>query len=401
MNNFAEHISRRRFLQAAGGLAVAASPLGAPYVIAQPAPIKVGLMLPYTGTYAALGNAITNAFKLHVEEKRGSLGGRRIEYVVVDDESEPSKAVENANRLVMRDKVDVLVGTVHSGVQMGMAKVSRDSGVLSIIPNAGADAATGALCAPNVFRTSFSNWQSIHPLGKAMMERGHKTAVFITWKYAAGEEMMASFREGYEKAGGKLVKELLLPFPQVEFQALLTEIASLKPDAVACFFAGGGAVKFTKDYEAAGLKGKIPLYGNGFLTEGTLQAQGSAAQGLLTTLHYADGLDVARDRAFRLAYAKTYKQQPDVYAVQGYDAAQLLAAGLEKVKGDLRAKTDIIRAMEQATIDSPRGKWSMSKAHNPVQDIYLRQVVGEQNKSIAVAWKALSDPARGCRMTTA
>ena len=401
MNNSAKHISRRRFLQGAGGLVVAASPFGAPFVIAQPAPIRVGLMLPYTGTFAALGNAITNAFKLHVEEKGGSLGGRRIEYVVVDDESEPSKAVENANRLVMRDKVDVLVGTVHSGVQMGMAKVSRDSGVLSIIPNAGADAATGALCAPNIFRTSFSNWQSIHPLGKAMMERGHKTAIFITWKYAAGEEMMASFREGYEKTGGKLVKELLLPFPQVEFQALLTEIASLKPDAVACFFAGGGAVKFTKDYEAAGLKGKIPLYGNGFLTEGTLQAQGSSAQGLLTTLHYADGLDVARDRTFRLAYAKTYKQQPDVYAVQGYDAAQLLAAGLEKVKGDLRAKTDIIRAMEQATIDSPRGKWSMSKAHNPVQDIYLRQVVGEQNKSIAVAWKALSDPARGCRITAA
>jgi branched-chain amino acid transport system substrate-binding protein len=372
--------------------------MGARIVLAQPAPIKVGLMLPYTGTYAALGNAITNAFKLYVAEKGGQLAGRPVEYVVVDDESEPAKAVDNANRLVMRDKVDVLVGTVHSGVQMGMAKVSRDSGVLSIIPNAGADAATGALCAPNIFRTSFSNWQSIHPLGKVMVDKGHKSAVFITWKYAAGEEMMASFKEGFEKAGGKLVKELYLPFPQVEFQALLTQIASLKPDAVACFFAGGGAVKFTKDYEAAGLKGKIPLYGNGFLTEGTLQAQASSAQGILTTLHYADSLDLARDRAFRLSYAKAYKMQPDVYAVQGYDAAQLLAAGLEKVKGDVRAKSDIVKAMERAVIDSPRGRWTMSKAHNPVQDVYLRQAVGEQNKVISVAWKALDDPARGCRM---
>ena len=254
-------ISRRRFIQGAGGLALAASPLGAPFVLAQSAPVKVGLMLPYSGTYAALGNAITNAFKLHVAERGGKLGGREVQYVVVDDESEPAKAVENANRLVLRDKVDVLVGTVHSGVQMGMAKVSRDSGVLSIIPNAGADAATGGLCAPNIFRTSFSNWQSIHPLGRAMVERGHKSAVFITWKYAAGEEMMASFREGFEKAGGKMVKELLLPFPQVEFQALLTEIASLRPDAVACFFAGGGAAKFIRDYAAAGLKDKIPQIG--------------------------------------------------------------------------------------------------------------------------------------------
>lgn len=398
MSLLEKSVSRRRFIQGAGGLALAASPLGASFVIAQPAPVKVGLMLPYTGTFAALGNAITNAFKLHVAEKGGRLGGRNVEYVVVDDESDPAKAVENANRIVLRDKVDVLVGTVHSGVQMGMAKVSRDSGVLSIIPNAGADAATGALCAPNIFRTSFSNWQSIHPLGKAMVERGHKTAVFITWKYAAGEEMMASFREGFQKAGGKVVKELLLPFPQVEFQALLTEIAALKPDAVACFFAGGGAVKFTKDYEAAGLKNKIPLYGNGFLTEGTLQAQGSSAQGIYTTLHYADSLDVPRDREFRLNYAKAYKLQPDVYAVQGYDAAQLLAAALEAVKGDTRAKPDIIRAMERAVIDSPRGKWTMSPAHNPVQDIYLRQVAGDQNKFVAVAWKALNDPARGCRM---
>ena len=107
-------VSRRRFLQGAGGLALATS---APWVHAQGAPLKVGLMLPYTGTYAALGNAITNAFKLYVAEKGGKLAGRDIEYVVLDDESEPAKAVDNANRIVNRDKVDVLVGTVHSGVQ--------------------------------------------------------------------------------------------------------------------------------------------------------------------------------------------------------------------------------------------------------------------------------------------
>ena len=118
--------------------------------------------------------------------------------------------------------------------------------------------------------------------------------------------------------------ELWLPFPNVEFQALITEIAAAKPSATACFFAGGGAVKFVKDYDAAGLKARIPLYGNGFLTDGTLQAQGASAQGIYTTLHYADSLEVARDKAFRLNYAKTYKLQPDVYAVQGYDAAQLL-----------------------------------------------------------------------------
>ena len=194
------------------------------------------------------------------------------------------------------------------------------------------------------------------------------------------------------------MKDLWLPFPNVEFQALLTEIAAARPDAVACFFAGGAAVKFVKDYEAAGLKAKIPLFGNGFLTDGTLQAQGASAQGIFTTLHYADSLEVPKDKEFRLNYAKTYRQQPDVYAVQGYDAAQLLDIGLKAVKGDVRAQKDIVKAMEGVTVDSPRGKWKMSRAHNPIQDIYLRQVVGEQNKSVGMAWKQLEDPARGCKM---
>ncbi len=398
--NEKSRFDRREFLlgsTAIAGATAAGTLLPSGLAFAQQGKIKVGLMLPYTGTFAQLGVAITNGFKLAVEERGGKLAGREIEYVTVDDESNPAKAPENANKLVQRDKVDVVIGTVHSGVVMGMAKVLKESGTLWINPNGGAGAMTGAACAPNFFRTSFSNWQTTHALGKVLKAKGHKNAVFITWKYAAGEEMMEGFKEGFEKEGGKLTKELYVPFPQVEFQALLTEIASIKPDAVVAFFAGGGAAKFLKDYQAAGLKGKIPLYGSGFLTDGVLEAVGDAGEGVETTLHYADGLDTKKDKAFRLAYAKTFKLQPDVYAVQGYDAGQLLAAGLDGVKGNIGDKAGMIKAMEAAKIDSPRGPWTLSKAHNPVQDMYLRKVVGKENKVQGVAWKALADPARGCK----
>jgi branched-chain amino acid transport system substrate-binding protein len=235
-------------------------------------------------------------------------------------------------------------------------------------------------------------------MGHVVAERGMKKVVTLTWKYAAGEQSVKGFKEAFEAKGGKVVKELSLPFPNVEFQALITEVASLKPDAVFVFFAGGGAVKFVKDWQAAGLKDKIPLYGSGFLTDGTLEAQGAAAQGLETTLHYADGLTNPRDKAFRLDYAKQYKLQPDVYAVQGYDAAQLLAAGANAVKGDMTRKPEVIKAMEAAKVDSPRGAFTLSKAHNPVQDFYLRKVDGRENKVSSVAVKALADPARGCRL---
>ena len=389
---------RGRALGALGSAALAA----ALAVVASPAlaqgKLKIGLMLPYTGTYAALGNAITNGFKLAVEQNGGKLGGRDIEYFTVDDESDPAKAPENANKLIKRDQVDVLVGTVHSGVALAMSKVARDNNTLLVIPNAGADEITGPLCAPNVFRTSFSNSQPGIAMGKVMAEQKKKTAVTLTWKYAAGEESVGGFKEAFEAGGGKVVKEMFLPFPQVEFQSYLTEIAALKPDVVYVFFAGGGAVKFVKDYAAAGLKNTIQLVGPGFLTDGTLEAQGEAAQGLLTTLHYGDGLNNAKNDAFRAAYQKAYKAEPDVYAVQGYDAAQLLAAGLKAVNGDTGKRAELVKAMESAKIDSPRGPLSLSKSHNPIHDIYLRRVEGKENKVIGVAVKNLTDPPRGCKL---
>lgn len=377
----------------------AATLLGASLAHAQaPAKLKVGLMLPATGTFAALGTAIDNGFRLYVAEQGGKIGGREIEFVKVDDESDPAKATDNVNKLVKRDNVDVIVGTVHSGVAMAMAKVAKDTGTVLIVPNAGADIVTGPMCAQNIFRSSFSNWQPGYAMGEVVAKKGHKKVVTITWKYAAGDESVRGFKEAFEKGGGTVVKELNLPFPNVEFQALLTEIAAAKPDAVYTFFAGGGAVKFVKDYAAAGLKKSIPLYGAGFLTDGTLEAQGADADGLLTTLHYADGLNTPRDNNFRQAYAKAYKLQPDVYAVQGYDAAQMLAAGLNAVKGDITKKAEFAAAIQKAKIDSPRGMFTISKAHNPVQDIYLREVKGKENKLVSVASKALADPARGCRM---
>jgi branched-chain amino acid transport system substrate-binding protein len=382
-----------RALAAAVALAVAASP-----ALAQDK-VKVGFMLPYTGTYAALGNAITNGFKLAIAEQGGKLGGRDIEYTTVDDESDPAKAPENVNKLIKRDKVDVIVGTVHSGVAMAMAKAAKDNNALLIIPNAGEDSITGPMCAPNIIRTSFTNSAPGHAMGRVAADRGYKTAVTITWKYAAGDQSVAGFKESFEKAGGKVVKELTLPFPTVEFQPLLTEIASIKPDAVYTFFAGGGAVKFVKDYDAAGLRKTIPLLGAGFLTDGTLPAQGASAEGLLTTLHYADELDNPKNNAFRAAYKKAYNNvEPDVYAMQGYDAGQLLAAGAKAVGGDMSKRDALIKAMQTAKIDSPRGPFALSRANNPIQDYYLRRVEGGKNKAIGVAIKNFEDPAVGCKM---
>jgi branched-chain amino acid transport system substrate-binding protein len=388
------HPSRRTVI--AGGAALAATAVPTGWAIAQAKPLKVGLMLPYTGTFAKLGENITHSVEMLIAEKGGKLGGRDVQIIKLDDESKPELGPQNADRLVKRDQVDVLIGTVHSGVQMGIHKVVRESGTLCIIPNAGVVATNRDQCAKNVFRTSFSNWQPAYGMGLALGKRGVKKAAWITWDYAAGQESGAGFKEGLEKGGGQVVATLTLKFPETNFQPLLAQIPGLGVEAVGSFFAGGGAVQFVKEYAAAGIK--VPLCGSGFLTEGVLDAIGPAGDGVETALHYGDGLDNATNKRFRDAFQKKAARDADVYAVQGYDAAQLLAIGLEAVKGNMEDEANLYKAMRAAKIDSPRGPLALSPSQDAVHNIYLRKAEKGLNKVTGVAAENLADPGTGCRM---
>jgi branched-chain amino acid transport system substrate-binding protein len=234
-------------------------------------------------------------------------------------------------------------------------------------------------------------------MGLELGKRGIKKAVWVTWDYAAGQESGEGFKQGLEKHGGQLVQMLTLKFPETNFQPLLAQIPGLGVDAVGAFFAGGGAVQFVKEYAAAGIK--VPLCGSGFLTEGTLGAQGEAAAGVETALHYGDGLDNPKNTAFRKAFKDKAGRDADVYAVQGYDAAQLLAIGLEAAKGNVEDEANLYKAMRSAKIDSPRGAISMSPAQNVTQNIYLRKVQGGENKVVGIAAENLPDPGTGCTLS--
>ena len=388
-------LSRRTLLNSSAAL-IGSTVVPAGWAIAQAKPLKVGLMLPYSGTFAKLGENITHAIEMVLAEKGGKLGGREVQLIKLDDESKPEAGPQNAERLVKRDAVDVLIGTVHSGVQMGIHKVVKESGTLTIVPNAGNNSVTRELCAKNVFRTSFTNWQPSYGMGLALAKKGIKKAAFVTWDYAAGQEDAVAFKEGLETGGGQLVQLLTLKFPETNFQPILAQLPSLGVEAVGAFFAGGGAIQFVKEYAAAGIK--AALCGPGFLTEGTLEAQGAAADGIETALHYGDGLDNPKNAAFMTAFKAKAGRDADVYAVQGYDAAQLLAIGLEAAKGNMEDEASLYKAMRGAKFDSPRGPVSMSASQNITQNIYLRRAEKGQNKVIGVAAEALADLGTDCKL---
>ncbi|MEX0604091.1 MAG: ABC transporter substrate-binding protein [Marinobacter sp.] len=361
-------------------------------------PVKIGIMLPFSGIYAQLGEAGRDGLKLALKQQAEQLHGSEVEYIELDTEAKPSRAPELASSLLNQHEADFVIGPVHSGVAMGMIKMLRGKDTIMIIPNAGAAAATGPLCAPNIFRTSFSSWQPSYPMGQVALDKGYQKVYAISWNYGMGRESLDAFEESFTAGGGEIVEKVLLPFPSTNFQPHISDIAATNPDAVFTFFAGGGAIKFVKDYDAMGLRGKIPLLGSGFLTEGTLQAQGDAAEGVMTGLHYAEQLDVPKNQEFREAFNTEYGHYPDIYAVQGYDAGQAIASTINQLEGNISDKQAVINTMEKLTIDSPRGEFTFSKAHNPIQNIYLREVKDGVNVVQSVAAEALEDPARGCKL---
>ena len=312
-------------------------------------------MLPYTGTYAALGTAIENGFRLYVQEQGGKLGGREIEYFKVDDESEPSKAVDNINKLIKRDNVDVVVGTVHSGVVMAMAKVAQGHEHAARSFPTPARAPSPARCArPTSSAARSPTGSRATRWARSPASSGAKKVVTITWKYAAGDESVAGLQGRLRDVGrpGRQGADAAVPERRVpgaadrdrgdEARRRLRVLRRRRRRQVRQGLRGRGA---QQDDPAVrpGLPHRRHARGAGRGRAGTARRR-------CTT---PTASNIPKDKAFRADYAKAYKAEPDVYAVQGYDAAQLLGAGLAAVKGDVAKRDGMVAAMETARDRQP------------------------------------------------
>jgi branched-chain amino acid transport system substrate-binding protein len=374
--------TRRTFLKAAvvGGGA-AAGVTGGPWVIrarAQGGPVKIGLVLPYTGVYAELGTSITQAMELVFARENWTVAGRKIEMIKEDDEMKPPVGVRKTEKLIDSDKVDILTGPVHSGILMGMRDKVHNSKTILIVSNAGADAISRDRCSKWIFRTSFSNWQPCQPMGGWVAKNVSKEVFLIAPNYQAGKDMMGAFQETYTPAGGKVVSEDYPKLGETDYAPYLTKIKQSGAKAVFAFFSGTDAVNFVKQYSQFGLKEGIKLTGAGFLTEpDVLPAQGAAAIGVLTGHFYTPLLDNPVNHRFVKDFRdKFYGKMPDGFACQGYDTAEVIVRALKAVNGNTQDKDKLVAAIAATEFDSPRGRFRFDpKTHNVVQPyIYIREV---------------------------
>ena len=338
--------------------------------------VKVGLVVPQSGVYAALGTDMQRGWELWLEGNGGKFGNYTVETVIADEGETPQTGVPAVQKVLQSDGVDVVVGLVNSATALGVGDLLKESKKLLIVTNAGAADVTGKARTPYIWRTSFTNAQVSSAMGSYLATSGFKDGVYaIAPDYAAGTEVISGFKSAFEAGGGQVVGEATTPFGKTsDYQPFLTAIQQSGAKATFCFYSGSEAITFVKQYQQFGLSGSSPLYGAGFLTEGSvLEQQGDAALGVQTTLHYTDQLDNPANKAFVEAYKAKYGASPSCFSTQTYDAANVLGRALTSATAlDGDALATALGGIGSVD-DSPRGPWTFD-GQSPKQNMYLRKV---------------------------
>jgi branched-chain amino acid transport system substrate-binding protein len=382
-------IDRRDFLKlglTSAGLAVVAA-CGGSTPTGPGAPtgpeFKLGVVLPYSGVYAELGNSITNGMRMYFDSVGNQAGNRKITMVTADEQVALADAVAATKKVVEQDGVDMVAGYVSSPNAAGNRDYLHGLKMPTLIANAGVNSLSRAAKSPYIYRTSFSNWQPPHPMGTYVAEKlGKKRIQLVYARYGAGLESVASFKETFTAAGGTIVgPDVATPFPnngdQTPFvQAIQTD----KIDGIFAFMSGTDAVTFLKKAAELGTLKKLSLVaGAGFFVEQDVLAAitDAAPDGAITGLHWALTLTNKENQDFISKYSKKFNgRQADVFAVQGFDTARVIVEALNATRGITGNKDTFMAAIAAVSFKSPRGEFKFDTAtNNVVQTIYIRKTV--------------------------
>jgi branched-chain amino acid transport system substrate-binding protein len=367
-------------------------------------PIKIGVVLPFSGVYASIGNDVTDAMQMAIDELGGKAGGRDIVLVREDSEVKPPVGLAKMKKLVHQKKVNLVVGPVASHVAAPMAQFAAQAKVPLLIPNAGNNILTGAKCSRWVIRTSFSNDQFVRIMGPWLKKKGYNTAFLMAPDYTAGHDMMDGFRKVFEAAGGKIVGEAFPPFRKTkDYAPFLAKVKAAKPDVIFVFFAGGEAIQFVKQFDAFGLKSSTKMTGPGWTVSPLfLPAQGMAAEGYIGSQNYVPSIDSAINKAFVKNFTAKTGHGTNEFAAQGYDTGRMIHAALEKIGGKVEDKEAFLKAMHDVKVQGSRGPLRIDpKTNNVIQDMYVfetRKAGDKVGYAVLDTIKDVQDEPNGCKM---
>ncbi|MBI2881062.1 MAG: ABC transporter substrate-binding protein [Candidatus Tectomicrobia bacterium] len=335
--------------------------------------IRIGFLAPTTGGWAQIGRNMIDGFEMYLDQIGHKMAGRKVVFIIEDTRAKPPTAVTKARKLILQDKADILVGGVLASVGYALAPIAANYKVPYLMPITGSDDLTQRLRSPWVIRTGYSSSQAPHVFGQYAYEAGYRRVVTFSADYAYGYEIVGGFQQTFEKAGGQVIQKIWPPLGALDLAPFVAQI-NRKADAVFLLLTGPMPAKFFEQYAAAGLKGKIPLIGDGIVTdEFILPYLGDSALGFVGALHYSTAIQTPMNEAFVKRHRAKFNRLPSMHSESTFTTAAWIDQTLQKM-GSKFTKEDFVKTFRTVRFESPRGPVSLDDYGNPVQNIYVRRV---------------------------
>ncbi len=372
------------------------------------AEVKIGFVTTLTTPAGVIGKDMKEAVELAVEQMGGKMGKLDINLIIEDDGFKPETGKQKTDKLVKQDNVDFVAGFIWSNVLLASRKSALDAGKFLISSNAGPSQLAGKLCSENFFSTSWQNDQTPMAMGEVLNQQGVKSLYIMAPNYAAGKNMAAGVERTFK---GEIKGKDLTKWgkdAQLDFSAELAKAKASGAEAIFIFYPGKAGGAFIKQYQQAGLEGKLPLYTVFTVDSIALpKLQKAGFKGVLgsrMTQFWAPDLDTPQNKIFVSSFKKKYDRYPSFYAAQAYDTMFLIRSAVEAVDGDLTKKDEMRAAMKSANFPSVRGKFTYGNNGMPIQNFYLREVVADADgvwttKIIKTVYENHQDPyAKDCKL---
>lgn len=364
-------------------------------------PLKIGLILPLSGTFSSYGKQIENGVNLYLKQNGDTIAGRKVQVIVKDDTgAAPEISKRLAQELVVRDKVDILAGFAMTPAAFAVAPIATEAKKPMIVMNAGTSNLTAK--SPFIVRTSATVAQYTMPLGTWTAKNNMKKAFTVVADFGPGHDAETYFKKSYVEAGGRIVGELRVPLKNPDFAPFLQKIKDVKPDVVFVFLpAGELPIAFLKGFKERNLAGEgIRIVATGDLTDDdSIDAIGDVALGVVSAHQYSEAHASPENKAYTAAYYKAYPNtRPNFMSVGGYDGMRLIAEALKKTNGDATGDA-FIAAAKGISFVSARGPIQIDpETRDIVETIYIRKVERVGNKLMNVefdsSFKEYKDPGK-------
>jgi branched-chain amino acid transport system substrate-binding protein len=335
--------------------------------------VKIGVVIPMTGTSAAVGREISDATKLYMAQHGNTVAGKKIDLIIKDDQSVPDNAKRLAQELIVNEKVNFL-GAGLTPSSMSMAPIATEGKVATVVMVSGTSVVTDR--SPYYVRTSFTLGQQSGIMADWAIKNGSKKAVSVLSDWAPGAEAGKVFEASFTKGGGQVLDTLKVPLANPDFSPFLQRARDLQPDTLFVFVPAGQAGTFARQFSERGLdKSGIKLIGPGdIVDDDDLPTTGDTLLGVVTAGMYSAAHPSQLNKDYVAAYKKATGHRANFISVGGYDGMHLIYQALQQTNGKTDADT-VVGVMKNMKWESPRGPISIDpRTRDIVQNVYIRKV---------------------------